>query len=241
MRKEKNLKRQHFSMLKPAKQKPVFPLKKEVSWSFFSSFRDYDKEEWYQHYIMGKPTPLNPEMAFGSKVGKSFETNKPMAKVTRYKIMEKEIHATSMNGVRIWGYLDSYRPKDSDFCEVVTPDGKRKKVKVTLSYKRSIREFKTGKKGKNQWSQKRADKHDQITFYCLLVYLTEGIRPEEIELNIDWYPTTRDKRYKVCFVDDIDNQIQTFTTTRTLSQLIKFDSEISKVYKEMQEYVKNHK
>ena len=220
------------------KQKPKFNKDKAVSWSYFSSFRDYDKEQWYQHYILGKPTPMNPEMEFGNKVGKSFCTSKPMARVTRYEIMEHEVRVTSINGIKLFGYLDSYR-KSGSFGVTVEQDGTQSPVPT--KGKRSIREYKTGGMGKNQWSQKRVDKHDQITFYCLLAYLSEGIRPEDIDIHLDWYPTKRDKRFKVCFVDDIDNNIVTFTTTRTLAQILKFDNEIAKVYKEMQEYVDNHK
>lgn len=222
--------------LKPKQAKPKFNKDKAVSWSYFSSFRDYDKEQWYQHYILGKPTPMNPEMEFGNKVGKSFCTDRPMARVTRCETMEHEVRVKSVNGIKLLGYLDSY----GLYAETVEQDGS-KSSPVLTSKKRRIREYKTGGKGKNQWSQKRVDKHDQITFYCLLVYLSEGIRPEDIEVHLDWYPTMRDKRFKVCFVDDIDNNIVTFKATRTLAQILKFDSEIAKVYKEMQEYVDNHK
>lgn len=225
-------------MLKPKITKPKFNFKKEVSWSSFSSFRDYDKEEWYQHYYMGKPTPQNPEMAFGSKAGKSFESNRPMARVKKYAHMEYMINAISLNKVPIMGKLDSYR-KDGLTGIILEQNGKQTAFKETK--KRGMREYKTGKLGKSQWCQKRADKHDQITFYCLLVYLDEGIRPEDIEISLDWYPTKRDKRHKVCFIDDIDSNIVTFTTTRTLAQILKFDKEIAMVYKQMQEYVDNHR
>jgi hypothetical protein len=45
------------------------------SWSNFSSFRDYDKEEWYNNYILGKKAPPNARMTFGSLVGKRIETD----------------------------------------------------------------------------------------------------------------------------------------------------------------------
>lgn len=223
--------------LKPAPQKPKFNTDKAVSWSYFSSFRDYDKEEWYQHYILGKPTATNPEMEFGNKAGKSFCTNNPLAPVTRYAIMEHEVRIKSLNGIKLLGFLDSYR-KDSNEVEYIKPDGTIKKFELILN--RGIREYKTGKKTK-PWTQKRVDQHDQITFYCLLVYLSEGIRPEELDIHLDWYPTVRDEKYKVQFVPDIENNIKTFKTTRTLAQIIKFDNEIAKVYKEMQVYVANHK
>ena len=49
-------------------------LSRPFSWSQFSSFRDYNKEKWYQNYVLGFKEPPNAKMVFDQKLA-SIETD----------------------------------------------------------------------------------------------------------------------------------------------------------------------
>jgi hypothetical protein len=100
---------------------------------------------------------------------------------------------------------------------------------------RKLLDYKTGKK---PWDKKRADETGQLTMYCLLLYVSEKIKPEEMDLSIVWFPTQEHGDFSVSFVEPI--RVHTFPTKRTMRQVLAFGMKINKIYREMEEFVKAH-
>lgn len=179
--------------------------KRPYSWSQHSSWQ-YDKNEWYKRYILGESTPSNPALDFGKKFADSIEWGTPMAPVLIYPKVEYGIKA-SLDRLELVGYLDSWCPE-----------------------RLRLAEYKTGVK---KWDQKRVDEHGQLTFYALLHYLANQIKPEDIHMILQWLPTKTHANFTFGLV----GEIHTFETRRTMREALMLASEIQSVRKEMEEYI----
>ncbi len=182
------------------------------SWSQHCSFRDYSKEEWYDKYILGKSTPVNKRMHFGSLVGKRIENDPNYIPQLPRGVMEYGINV-KMGKIELTGFMDSYIPET-----------------------REIHEFKTS--GPDGWDQKKVDGHDQLTFYCLLLLLKEAIAPEDVTIKLHHLHTIEGQDFSIAFARPFT--LTTYTTKRTTEQVLKFGAEIIKTRKEMERYVKEH-
>lgn len=185
-----------------------------LSWSSISSF-EYDMMQWARRYLDGINDPPNAEMTFGSSVGKKLEIDpKYLPMVPRHSKMEHPFNV-SLAGIKLTGFADT-------FCD--------KKFKKGAEYKTGVK----------KWDQKRVDEHGQITMYLLMNYITNKIKPEDVDFTLVWMPTKRvetgDFIVKITFVDDIENNIQMFKTKRTMADILKFASYIQKTYKKMQKF-----
>lgn len=188
------------------------------SWSQLSSF-EYDKEQWYDKYILGKPSRVSAEMTFGSEVGKRLETDPTyLPMIPRHNVMEHEFKCF-FGKIPLIGYADS-------FCTITD---------------KKLNEHKTGVK---KWDQKRVDEHGQLDMYLLMHWIMRKIRPEDVEVNLIWLPTKRsesgDFNVTISFVEPIEENIKTFTTKRTMKDIMNFGMRINKVYKEMEQYALKH-
>lgn len=195
-----------------------------ISWSSYSGFL-YDKERWYQTYVMGKKQ-TSPELTFGKAVADSMETDKPLVAFTRLTIVEYEFE-TSLGPIPLVGSMDTFEPPT-------------RHATSSLQSNACIGgEFKTGVK---PWDKKRVDEHGQLTFYSLLLWLQDKIHPSNIEWFLEWAPTKRTEHgdFRVEIQFDKTKKIQLFKTHRTMTQVLQLASDIKKVHKEMIEYVKNH-
>lgn len=195
------------------KQESVISLKRLLSWSQISQF-EYDKEKWYRSYVLGQKDPPSAEMLFGNKIGKQLENDPTfMPYIPRESHMEYKFQA-KLGKVEMIGYADSYSPE-----------------------KYLLREYKTGIP---KWDQKRVDLHAQIDCYLLMLYLSKGIKPEQVECHLHWMPTKKtehgDFTKTIEFVDDIEQNVQHFTTKRTTRDILEFGVRINKVLKEMEEF-----
>lgn len=191
------------------------------SWSAKSSF-DWDKEQWYQKYILGIKQPDSPELLFGKKFADSCEIRKPLAPVTLLSVVEHEFRFR-LGDIPIIGYADTFEKKTKDHTG----------------------EFKTGVK---IWDQKRVDNHGQISLYALGNYLLEKIKPEKCRFFLEWIPTRKVPRknndysgfdYDIDF-RDIEPMVIHFETKRTTRQVLEFGVEIKNTLREMEQYVRNH-
>lgn len=182
------------------------------SWSQFSSFRDYDKEKWYQNYVLGFKEPPNARMTFGSQVGKRIETDPTYIPQLPRGIMEYELKAT-MNDIELIGYADSYNPETKE-----------------------LDEFKTS--SPTGWTQKKVDSHDQLTYYALLLHLRDKVKPEHLTIRLHHMHTCEDGSFNIAFCKPFS--LDTYTTKRTTRQVLMFASEILRVRKEMEEYILAH-
>jgi len=194
--------------------KDIFNNQRPLSWSAISSW-NYSKEDWAKKYIDGEAPKSSKEMDWGKKIGKLLETDPAyLPQVPRHSKMEHKF-SVNLSGIPLVGYADS-------FCD--------------KSHKKLL-EFKTGKK---PWDQKRSDEHGQITMYCLMNYITNKIKPEDMDIALVWLPTQDNGDFSISFVEPIEENIKIFKTKRTMQDILLFASEIKRIYKEMEEYVANY-
>lgn len=200
--------------------KPTYDKSRPLSWSAISAF-EYDKEQWYNKYVLGRPDPVTEEMLFGSKIGKQIEKDiNFLPEIPRARQMEYKFEAV-YEGIKLVGFADSF-----GFDELV------------------LHEYKTGVK---PWDQKRADDHGQITMYLFMLYLVDGIDPATVECNLHWMPTVRKQKYEkgtgdlkvsIDFLEPF--KVHSFRTKRIKRDVMEFGMRINKTIKAMDEYCKNH-
>jgi len=180
-----------------------------VSWSAISSFQ-YDKEKWFDSYILGKKQQ-SKEMDFGKVIDQRIQDDPNfLPHLPRYEHMQYKLEVV-MSGLKLKGIPDG-----------LTLTGKKKK----------LFDYKTGKKA---WDLKRAKETGQLKFYLLLIYITHKIPPEEFECGIHWLPTRETGDFAIEFIEE--NNIKTFKVKHTMQDILLFASEIKRIYKEMEEYV----
>ena len=186
-----------------------FLASRPLSWSALSSF-EYDPEQWYQSYIVGV-RQQSKEMDFGSWVDKKIQEDPTfLPTLPRYPVMQQKF-VVRYADIPLVGLLDGYS-KDPH----------------------KIWDYKTGKKA---WDQERADETGQLTFYALLNFITNRVKPEETEFGIHWMPTKDNGDFTVGFVDDIENNIKSIATKRSMVDLLKFGQRIRKTVNAMEKYV----
>jgi hypothetical protein len=203
-----------MSLLKQAQLKKFRA--RPFSWSQFSSFRDYDKEEWYNNYILGVKAPPNARMTFGSLVGKRIEKDLSYIPQLPRHIMEYEMTATLKDAhgdFSLVGYADSYNPETKE-----------------------LDEFKTG--GVSSWNKKKVESHDQLTFYALLLYLRNEAKPEDLTIRLHHMLTEEKGDFSIGFAKPFT--LTTYTTRRTTRKVLMFASEILRLREEMEQYILAH-
>ena len=185
-------------------------LDRDFSWSQLSSW-EWNPEDWYKKYILGEKTDATAEMLFGSKVGQAIASDPAfLPHLDRYDVFEHEMRC-KLGKIKLVMFIDGWTP--------------------TI---KKLGEYKTGKR---PWDQKRADEHGQIDMYLLGLWLTEKIKPEDVDCFLHWLPTEQNGGFEISFVGA---DIHTFPTKRTMRQLIDFGVRINKAHKAMLEYAKNH-
>ena len=155
----------------------------------------------------------NSGMTFGSRVADALEhgeqtgdllTDTAMELLPKYDVQDVEITATvkTPNGsIDILGRPDSLDSKTKDFFE-----------------------FKTGKV---KWTQQKADRHLQLKFYAVLIYLNHMVVPKNIELI--WMETHKDDG-----VVTPTGKIERFKVDIKLVDIVETMALISRVAKEIE-------
>lgn len=190
--------------------KPTFDTNRALSWSAISSF-EYDPEQWYKSYVLGIRT-TSKEMEYGSLIDRKIQDDPTfLPNVPRYPAMQYAMK-TTFSGIKLVGIADGYDP-----------------------VKKQLADFKTGKK---KWDQARANETGQLSMYCLLLYLIDKIKPEDMELFIHWIPTKEVGDFSIDMVDP--NTIYTFKTKRTMKDILDFGARIKRVRNEMIAYAQSH-
>jgi len=199
--------------------RPGFDFTKRMSWSAFSCFNNPDypefsnREKWYERYVLKIQEPPTPQLVFGSMIDKKIQADRSfLPQLERFPVMQFEMKPY-LNTIPLIGYADGF---DRD--------------KLRL---------KDDKTGVTPWTQERANKTGQLTMYLLMLHLEYGIHPEKVQCQIDWIPTMKKSDGSIALVDP--PRVETFYTKRTMLDLMKFMNYIEETYKQMQEYVKNHK
>jgi hypothetical protein len=194
--------------------KYTFDKNRPLSWSSISSFL-WNKEEWFDKYILKKPQMVSVEMEFGKVFAESIENDTCAVPELMKFLTGKHEHPFNVmfGNIPLVGYADDF--DDKTF--------------------RRLEEVKTGKK---KWDQKRVDEHLQIDTYLLMNYITNKVRPEEVRCRLHWIQTEENGDFSISFVQPI--KVHTFETKRTMQQILNFGMKVNKTYKEMQDFVTNH-
>lgn len=208
---------------------PTLDPKRAVSWSMLSAFA-WNREQWWKKYI-GKELPEDtPELRFGKYVDERIQAEPEwLPNIIRYPILQHEMRVEYC-GIPLVGIADAYRP---EIKGKNIPKNSRKVMgygSEQWAVRPALRDYKTGRK---PWTQKRADETGQLTMYCLMLYLTEGIRPEDVELYIDWMPT-HIVDGEIAFIKE--GEVVTFKTKRTMREVLKFGQFIIDEYAAMHTY-----
>ena len=186
-----------------------------LSYSQLSSF-EYNKEDWYRRYIKGKKDPPNAAMMFGSLVGDSIGTDTSMVPLLIPPgVKEYELHA-QMGDISIIGYADHFCPDTFE-----------------------LHENKTSNK-LDRWDQRKTDEHPQLTMYALMLFLRDKIKPEHIDMQLNFIPViaggaTMDK-YRM--PDPV--VVHSFKTKRTTRDVLEYASYVVATVKLMEEYIQAH-
>lgn len=186
--------------------------KRSYSWSQHSMFRDFSKEDWFDKYILGNPTPTNKRMMFGKAVGERIEKDPTYIPQLPRGMMEYGIEV-DMGNIRLVGYMDAYEPVSKTVHEYKTssPDG---------------------------WAQKKVDDHGQLTIYALLLMLKENIKPEELSMNLHHMHTEESGDFSIKFASPFT--LVSYPTQRATKDVLLMGAEIIKLRKEMEEFAINH-
>lgn len=183
-----------------------------LSWSSIHSFTEYDKDLWYESYVLGNRTPPNKAMTIGIEVGERI-TQDPtfLPTIERPDIFEYDFDGiVDFDGIALRGHVDGYFYKDS-----IGQD----------EYKTSL--------NKNRWTQRLVDFHGQITMYCLLRWLKFKIPPDSLRLRLYAIPITEHPDFSYTA-----GEPQCFHTTRTMLDLVRFGKFIKDTHAQMQLFVK---
>lgn len=201
----------------------IYNEKRPLSWSAISSF-EWNPLQWYEKYVLGEKMVMTPELEFGSMVDKKIQEDpKYLPHVVRYPILQHKMFGT-FDSIPLIGYADAYRPY---YRPMDVKDARE-------DFKPAIRDYKTGRKA---WDQKRADETGQLTLYTFFLYMMEKIKPEDVELYIDWLPTHYEDN-KICFIEKDHRKLKpkTFRTKRSMRDVIKFGERINRTWIAMEQY-----
>jgi hypothetical protein len=194
-----------------------------LSWSQLEKWES-DKEGYRAKYYRNEEQWSTQAMDYGKKFARAMETDAatddPMLDLVRsaaikYEVSELKLEAvleTKEGKIPLLGYLDTSHSNPT----------------------KGYREYKTGK---IPWTQKRADKHGQITLYDLMVYLKYGGVPKETHL--DWFETVIEGEKTV-----MTGRHFSFLTVRKLSDIITMTAQVKRtaleISQDYQEYLNSH-
>lgn len=180
--------------------------KRALSWSAISSF-EYDPDSWYKKYILNEKQKENKEMIWGKIFAKSCEDRKPLAAVTLYSKVEYPLNVV-FNGIKLTGWIDTYEPH------------------------KKLGEMKTGKL---LWNQKRVDEHGQLDMYALQLFIQHKVKPEKLDIQLQWIPTIESGDFRISFSTDPPT-VHTFKTKRSMVDILRFGARINETVSKMIEY-----
>jgi hypothetical protein len=182
--------------------------KRPLSHSQLASW-EYDKEQWYTNYILGERSPATPAMKFGSIVGDSIGTKDSLVPDLQPPGVKEYKLEAMLGEIPMIGFCDHY-------CDT----------------KLILHENKTSDNPK-RWTQKKVDAHTQLDMYLLLLFIAEKIKPEEVQVFLNFIPVKRggDMKY-TCPGEYIQ-----FETKRTMADLLRYGQYVNNTIQDMQSYI----
>ena len=182
-----------------------------ISWSSINTFTEYDKDLWYDSYVLGNRTPPNPQMEVGIRLGERWATDPTfLPEVERPEIFEPNLTAT-IDSITLTGHLDG----------------------LHLTKKKKLQELKTTS-SKTKWTTKSVREWGQITCYAYLIYKNYGIRPEDLEMELIYIPVAPSGD----FTYEQSGPPVIIPTERNMLDLVRFGKFIKDTHKEMTLFVK---
>lgn len=176
-------------------------------------------EEYVRTYMYEGEKFTSKAMAFGTQMHNAIETGESTGDIEvdllitdlpkfpdGQDLREIELHATIKVGNEETPILAKLDRLKSDFTA-----------------------FKDWKTGKNAWTQAKVDKDEQITFYCMIIFIQKKIIPNDIELV--WIPTEEDEFGKL----KITGEFVRFHTHRKMSDILNMMVDCRKVWKQINE------
>jgi hypothetical protein len=183
-----------------------------ISWSSYHAFTEYDKDLWYENYVLGNRQAPNKAMTMGVEIGERI-TQDPtfLPTLERPEVFEYDFDGklTKFGTLTLRGHIDGY-----------------------FETFPAIDEYKTST-NKDRWTQKKVDTWGQLTFYALLVWLNHKIPPEKIRFRLWAIPIIEHGD----FTYEAQPPIM-FTTKRTMADILRFGAELNRTFKEMELFVK---
>ena len=182
-----------------------------LSYSQLSSF-EYDKEQWYDNYILGiKPEP-NAAMLLGNKVGDSIGTPHSLVPdLVPPGVKEFELRA-NLGNIFIVGYCDHY-----------------------CADTRVLHENKTTSNTK-KWNQKSVDEHGQLTMYALMLFLQHKVPPKDVRMFLNYIPVELGNDHILRLPEK--PVFYQFETKRSNLQIAEYANYIKEMVAKMDEYIK---
>ncbi len=188
-----------------------------LSWSAISSF-EWNKQQWYDKYVAGILPEVTPELHFGKKIDEQLQDDPTfLPEIVRYSELQFEMRC-KFDKFQLIGIADTYEPP---------------RVYKSIPPKNMLAKLRDYKTGRKPWDQKRANETGQLTMYCLLLWQLFKIRPEDVELYIDWMPTHIHEG-KIAFIEPV--KVKTFKTKRTMQQVLAFGQRIHDTILAMEQY-----
>lgn len=182
-------------------------IKDYLSFSQYSTYNASEKS-YIKMYIQGIKLS-NKYLDFGKHIGTALDDrdfkgdhNQELARELvgpRPDICEEELRET-FNGIPLLGYADG-----------------------TWKEQIKIDEYKTGK---TAWTQKKVDKHEQLTFYAIMKHLQTGLPIEAIDIELIWLPTIEDTDGSML----LTGEVKRFKTVRTNMDMIRIYPKIKKAW-----------
>lgn len=188
--------------------------RKYISFSQMQMWRS-SKDRYKELYFNGRQeySIINDSMIYGTKFADSLEndtetgdtlTDTATSLLKKYAVRDKEmsVDMKTKNGwIKLLGKPDTYNPDTGEF-----------------------REYKTGR---SKWTQGKAEKHLQLHFYAVIIYLLHGKVVKDCYL--DWVETHETQ-------DGIQptGRIETFKVKLGLPVILKTMSEIKKIAEEIE-------
>jgi hypothetical protein len=191
----------------------LFP---KVSWSSMNQFESYDREKWYDQYVLGnRNTNINGAMQIGINVGERLVADPAfLPQVPRPMIYEQQLSA-QFGKIELVGHLDGFSPNIPELLEYKTSANPKK------------------------WNQKSVDEHGQLDFYALLLWLNYKIDPKKLKIRLVAIPVADTGSFE--FEVDGSQSIRIFNTHRSMADIMRFGMRINKVHAEMREFIAKKK
>ena len=143
------------------KKKSLIELYSKAKYLSYSQYSSYFKGQYIKRYLEGEKIE-NIYVTLGKKVADQLENGEKTFNIEIPEVREKKLEYV-FKGIPLLGYLDGFSEKEM-----------------------IIDEYKTGTKN---WTQRKVDKHEQLTFYAIMISALYKIPIEKIRIRLWWLET----------------------------------------------------